>query len=207
MTGRHSVRGRCSTPPSNAVHKGSLERLLRRVGIGDAAEIPLAYRLGPVRTAELANSARPAIRREPAECRPRHRRGRRLRLRSCTGNGRRPRRPTAGSEDASGRARRAAPRQDPRVGVEGARLRSAGDRLLDGPRRCGIAIDGDAVGGDARRLVTTRRSPGRPAGRLDAGRLRAQLLPRLGRFERPPADARFVIDGTRVHVARLRSRA
>ena len=38
-----------------ALDAGFAERLLRHVGIGEAAHVTLAYRLGPVRTAELAN--------------------------------------------------------------------------------------------------------------------------------------------------------
>jgi vancomycin resistance protein YoaR len=50
-------------------------------------------------------------------------------------------------------------------------------------------------------LVTTKPVAGTLRVGLDVDRLRKELLPKLGRFEREPVDARFVVDGNRVRVA------
>jgi vancomycin resistance protein YoaR len=51
-------------------------------------------------------------------------------------------------------------------------------------------------------LVTTKPDGGRLLVELDPGGLREALLPRLGRFERAPTDARFVVDARSVRLVR-----
>ena len=74
-------------------------------------------------------------------------------------------------------------------------------RLLDGPREVRFR-DATAVlpGCDARGPRDDEASAGALRVGLDVDGLREELLPRLGRFERQPADARFVVDGNRVRI-------
>ena len=48
-----------------AIAPGARERLLRRIGLGDTRAIPLVYRIGPVRAAELANRLDDSFGEEP----------------------------------------------------------------------------------------------------------------------------------------------
>ena len=50
-----------------AVAPGARERLLRRLGLGDTRTIPLVYRIGPVRAAELANRLDDSFGEEPKD--------------------------------------------------------------------------------------------------------------------------------------------
>ena len=91
----------------------------------------------------------------------------------------------------------------PSVGVEQARVAErVVTRLLDGPREVRFR-DATAVLPVATlaSLVTTKPVAGTLRVGLDVDRLRKELLPKLGRFEREPVDARFVVDGNRVRVA------
>jgi len=186
-----------------ALLSGVTERLLRRAGIGEAHSIPLDYRLGPVRTAELANRLDRTFGEKPQDADI-----------VVTADGVSVSAPAQGTlvdRGALRRGLRALPlelgvplrREVPAVGVEEARIaQHTVSRLLDGPREVRFR-DGSAVLSAATLsgLVTTKPVAGRLRVGLDAAGLREELLPRLGRFERAPVNARFVIDGTRVRIA------
>lgn len=186
-----------------ALRAGAGERLLRHAGIGEAQRISLAYRLGPVRAAELANRLDKRFGEKPRDAGL-----------VVTAGGVSTTAPAPGTivdRGALRRSLRTLPpelgvplrRQSPAVGVEEARVaQRTVTRLLDGPREVRFR-DGSAVLSAATLsgLVTTKPVAGRLRIGLDAAGLRTELLPRLGRFERPPTDARFVVDGTRVRLA------
>ena len=92
----------------------------------------------------------------------------------------------------------------PSVGTAQAELaRARVVRLLDGPREvrfrdAAATLSVATLAG----LVTTQHAGGRLAVGLDAAGLREALVPRLGRFERPAADARFVTNGSSVRLVR-----
>ena len=186
-----------------ALRAGAGERLLRHAGIGEAQRISLAYRLGPVRAAELANRLDKRFGEKPRDAGL-----------VVTAGGVSTTAPAPGTivdRSALRRSLRTLPpelgvplrRQSPAVGVEEARVaQRTVTRLLDGPREVRFR-DGSAVLSAATLsgLVTTKAVAGRLRIELDAAGLRTELLPRLGRFERVPTDARFVIEGTRVRLA------
>ena len=187
-----------------ALDAGPGERLLRHVGLGSAEHIDVVYRLGPVRAAELANrldrrfgeqpqNADLVIDAEPASI-------------SITN----PAPGTLVDRAALRRGLRTLPAElgvplrphAPTVGVEQARIaQRVVTRLLDGPREVRFR-DATAVLPVATlaALVTTKPQGDTLRVGLDVDGLREELLPRLGRFERQPVDARFVVDGNRVRV-------
>jgi len=187
-----------------ALHAGALERLLRHAGIGEAQQVALAYRLGPVRLAELANRLDERFGEKPLDAGL-----------VVTADGVSISTPAPGTivdRAALRQDLRSLPlelgvplrRQAPAVGVDEARrAQRKVARLLDGPREvrfrdASVVLPVATLSG----LVTTEPVAGRLHVGLDAAALRTELLPRLGRFERLPASARFVVDGTRVRVAR-----
>ena len=186
-----------------ALSAGVREKLVRRAGIGKARRITLAYRLGPVRIAELANRLDRRFGEKPRDADL-----------VVTAGGVSVSAPAPGTVVDRGALRqglRTLPlelgvplrRQSPAVGIEEARVAERTvSRLLDGPREVRFR-DGSATLSAAtlRSLVTATPLAGRLRVGLDAAGLRAALLPRLGRFERPPTNARFVVDGTRVRIA------
>lgn len=186
-----------------ALRAGAGERLLRRAGIGKARSISLAYRLGPVRTAELANLLDMRFGEKPQDADL-----------VVAADGVSISAPAPGTSVDRGALReglRTLPPelgvllrpQSPTVDVEEARVAERRvSSLLDGPREVRFR-DGSAMLSAATLsgLVTTEPVGGRLLVALDPAGLRAELLPRLGRFERPPANARFVIEGTRVRIA------
>ncbi len=188
---------------ATALRADARERLLRHAGIGEAQSIALAYRLGPVQTAELANRLEARFGEKPRDAGL-----------VVTAGGVSTTAPATGTivdRGALRRGLRTLPpelgvplrRQSPAVGVEEARVaQRTVTRLLDGPREVRFR-DGSAVLSAATLsgLVTTKAVAGRLRIELDAAGLRTELLPRLGRFERVPTDARFVIEGTRVRLA------
>ena len=186
-----------------ALRAGVREKLSRRAGIGKAQRIALAYRLGPVRIAELANRLDRRFGERPRDADL-----------VVTAGGVSVSAPAPGTVVDRGALRqglRTLPlelgvplrRQSPAVGIEEARVAERTvSRLLDGPREVRFR-DGSATLSAAtlRSLVTATPLAGRLRVGLDAAGLRAELQPRLGRFERAPANARFVVDGTRVRIA------
>ena len=189
-----------------ALDAGFAERLLRHVGIGEAAHVTLAYRLGPVRTAELANRLDLRFGEQPQ--------GADLVIEESGVSITTPEEGTLVDRGALRRGLRTLPRelgvplrrQRPTVGVDEARVAQRQvSRLLAAPRE--VRFRDGAAGlsvATLRGLVTTEPAGGRLRVGLDVARLREALLPRLGRFERPAVDARFVVDGARVHIAPAR---
>ncbi len=90
----------------------------------------------------------------------------------------------------------------PSIGVDEARKAQAQvKRLLDGPREVRFRDSTAVLPVRALApLITTVPAAGQLTIRLDPEGLRRALLPRLGRFEQSPTDARFEIDGTRVRL-------
>jgi vancomycin resistance protein YoaR len=185
-----------------ALDTSPFDRVLRRLGVGNARKLGLAYRFGPVRAAEVANrldrlfgeparNARVVIGERETTIEP----------------------PAPGTRIDRGALRsglRTLPPElglplrkvPPAVGVSAARrAKRTVDRLLDGPRSVRFrATEAPLSVSLLRSLIVTA-----PLGReivvgLDPHGLRAALLPRLGRFETPPHDARFTIDGPRVRI-------
>jgi len=186
-----------------ALAAGPGERLLRHAGIGTARAIAVVYRLGPVRAAELANRLDRRFGEQP--------RNAGLVVDSGVVSVSAPAPGTLVDRAALRKGLRTLPselgvplrRQIPTVGVAEARIaQRTATRLLDGPRdvrfRDASAVLSAGALGD---LVTAKAVAGRLQVGLDPARLRMALLPRLGRFEREPEDARFVIEGNRVRVA------
>ena len=187
-----------------ALATGTGSRLLRRLGLGNERRIPVTYRLGPVRAAELANRLDRAFGDEPKNAD--------LEISPDGGT-------VAVTVPAPGTVvDRAALRRGlvtlppelgiplvtraPAVGIAEARgARAQVVRLLDGPRevrfRNAAAVLPVAV---LAGLVTTKPDAGRLRVGLDPGRLREVLLPSLGSFERAPANARFVTGDTDVRL-------
>lgn len=181
---------------------GPVERLLRHVGIGDAKRIPLAYRLGPVRAATVANRidatfgslprdgdvvvTADEIRVEPA---------------------------APGLAVDRGKLRRALRALPAEVGVpleeaapvvtteEAEETAAEIQQLVSATRGVGYE-DARATlfPSRLRSLVRTERVDGALRVRLDARGLLASLRPRLARFERAPRDASFAVNGARASV-------
>lgn len=186
-----------------ALDAGPLERLLRRAGLGEVRQVELAYRLGPVRTAELADRldlrfgepARDAgvvVTEDgttidaPARGTQVDRRALRLALRTLPGELGLP-----------------VEIEPPAVGIEEARrAKRQIDRLLDEPRSVRFRdVDVPLPVPLLRSLVTTSVADGKLNVGLEVDGLTRALLPKLRRFEQPARDARFVVEGTRVRVA------
>lgn len=182
---------------------GTLDRMLRRVGIGRKREIPLAYRLGPVRAAELADMLDARFG-EPA----------RDAALIVSATGTTVVAPSQGMRVDRGALRRGLRSLPPELGIpiatelpavdiaDARRAARRIDRLLDGPRLVRFRrVDAPLPVSLLRSLVTTAPVAGELDVSLDPDGLRRALAPRLGRFEQPPRDARFVVDGSRVRIA------
>ena len=185
-----------------ALETGALDRVLRRVGVGKAETLELAYRLGPVRTAELADRLDRRFG-EPA----------RDAVLVVREGGTRVEPPSQGirvDRRALRQGLRTLPAElglpveteHPAVDVEEAqRAKRRIDRLLDGPRSVRFRdVAAPLSVALLRSLVVTTAADGELAVGLDPDGLRGALLPELGRFERPARDARLVVDGTRVRI-------
>ena len=199
--GRSSIRR--STSRSTRPRRAAAASRRHRHG---RARSTLAYRLGPGALGRAREPARPAVRREAAERRPRRRRRRgvRLDLRAGAGDGRRPRSAATRPPHASRRARRAAAAPGSRASASRRRgSRSArSTRLLDGPREVRFR-DAAAVLPPATlaALVTTRPGRGRLRVGLDVPRASGRSSLRSSAASSvQPVDARFVVDGSRVRV-------
>jgi vancomycin resistance protein YoaR len=188
-----------------ALDAGPGERVLRHVGKGGVADIHVYYRRGPVRGAELANRLDARFGEQP--------RNADLAIDADTESVSisKPAPGTLVDRAALRRGLRTLPAElgvplrthAPAVGVEQARVaQGVVTRLLDGPREVRFR---DATAplpvATLAALVTTKPLNGALRVGLDADRLREELLPTLGRFERPAVDARFVVEGSRVRVA------
>jgi vancomycin resistance protein YoaR len=185
-----------------ALDAGVRERLLRRFGIGDAQHISLSYRLGPVRAARLANRLDESFGRLPRDAD--------IVVKPTGVSVSAPAPGTVVDRGALRSGLASLPRElgvplrnrRPEVGIEQARVAQRRvRRLLDGPREVRLQ-DGAAVlpVETLASLVTTTPAEGRLVVGLDPERLRMALLPDLRRFERPPVDARFNVDGRRVRI-------
>ncbi len=182
---------------------GTLDRMLRRVGIGGRKELQLAYRLGPVRAAELADMLDARFG-EPA-------RDAALTVSATGTTVVAPSQGTHVDRRALRRGLRTLPAELgvpietelPAVDIADARRAARRvDRLLDGPRVVRFrGVDATLPVSVVRSLVTTAPAAGELAVGLDPDGLRKALSRKLGRFEQPPRDARFVVDGSRVRVA------
>ncbi len=183
---------------------GWTSRLLRRAGLGDERAIPLAYRLGPVRAAELANRLDDEFGDEPRNADL---------VIAPDGSTVTVTAPAPGTLVDRGALRRAlatlpeelgVPLVDraPAVGIDEAQKAQARvKRLLREPREVRFR-DSVAVlrASTLAPLITTEPAGSQLGIRLDPKGLREALLPRLGQYEQAPTDARFVIDGTRVRL-------
>ncbi len=187
-----------------AIAPGTRKRLLRRLGLGDTRTIPLVYRIGPVRAAALANRLDDSFGEEPKtadlEISPD---GASVTITT-------PAPGTVVDRAALRSGLRSLPAElgiplvarAPSVGTAQAeRARAKVARLLDGPREVRFRDTAATLPVAAlAALVTTQPVGGRLLVTLDAERLREALLPRLGRFERQAADARFVANGSTVRL-------
>ena len=188
-----------------AIESSASSRLLRRVGFGAKRTIPLTYRLGPVRAAALANRLDAAVGDEPKDA------GLEV---AADGSSVTITAPAQGAVVDRSALRRELSRlpqelgiplvnRAPSVGVAEARVAQAQvTRLLDRPREVRFRdASAELSAATLAALVTTRSVAGRLRAGLDSEGLRRALLPRLGRFEQAPVDARFVVNGTRVRLA------
>jgi vancomycin resistance protein YoaR len=192
----------------DALAPGARKRLLRRLGLGDTRAIPLVYRIGPVRAAELANRLDDSFGEEPKNAD--------LEV-AADGTSVAITTPAPGtvvdraalrSSLTSLPAELGVPlvTRAPSVGTAQAEVaRAKVVRLLDGPREVrfrdtAATLPVATLAG----LVTTKPDGGRLLVEVDAGGLR-EALPRLRRFERAPTDARFVTDGSSVRLVRASS--
>lgn len=185
-----------------ALETGPLDRVLRKVGIGKAETLELSYRLGPVRTAELANRldrrfgepARDAVvvvAHDGTTVEPPSQ-GTRVDRRALR----------QGLRTLPAELGLAVETELPAIDVEEAqRAKRRIDGLLDGPRSVRFRdVDAPLPVALLRALVTTTVADRELVVGLDPDGLRGALLPKLGRFEQPTRDARFVVDGTRVRI-------
>jgi vancomycin resistance protein YoaR len=194
------------TALDEALAPGTRERLQRRLGLGATHAIPLVYRIGPVRAAELANRLDDSFGDEPKNAD--------LEV-AAGGTSVAITTPAPGTVVDRAALRRSLTSLPAEVGVPlVTRAPSVGSaqaelareqvvRLLDGPREVRFRDTTATLPVAAlASLVTTNPDGGRLMVELDPGGLRAALLPRLGRFERAAADARFVTDGGSVRLVR-----
>ncbi len=185
-----------------ALDAGPRERLLRRFGLGAAERITVVYRIGPVRAAELANRLDKRFGEKPRNADL-----------VIAGGSVSVSKPVPGAlvdRAALRRGLRTLPaelgvpthRASPTVGVEAARTaQRTVERLLAVPREVRFQDSTAALpAATLASLVTTAPVGDRLRVGLDVDRLRMELLPRLGRFEREPVDAHFVAEGSSVRL-------
>ncbi len=205
VTGRElGARPLLDVALDEAVAPNARTRLLRRLGIGGARTIPLTYRLGPVRAAELANRLDDSFGDEPTSADLEISAGGTSVAVTAPAPGTVVDRAALRNGLASLPAELGIPlvTRAPSVGTAEAEIaRIQVERLLDRPRevrfRDASTILPIATLAD---LVSTRAEMGRLRVGLDSERLRQALLPRLSRYERVPADARFVTSGDSVRL-------
>lgn len=187
---------------AEAMDAGPLDRLVRRVGIGDGQQLALSYRLGPVRAARVSNridrrfgeparDAAVVVKAAAVEVEP-----------AAPG--------TAVDRGALRRALRTLPTEvgltlvtsAPVVSTEEAtRAAAQVEQLVSAPRRVRFRdVTATLWPNRVRSLVLTERSNGELAVRLDPAGLVAALRPRLGRFEQTPRDATFATSAKRARV-------
>jgi vancomycin resistance protein YoaR len=187
---------------AEAFAAGVVDRVLARVGVRDGERIPLRYRLGPVRAAELANRIDARFGGAPRDARVVVSEGG-IRVTAA-------RRGTAVDRGALRRALRTLPAGvrlaivDARPVVSTAEAERAAariERLVETPRKV-RAGDAEATltPNRLRSLVRTERADGALAVTLDPKGLAASLRVRLGAKEVPARDASFAVDGRRARV-------
>jgi vancomycin resistance protein YoaR len=182
--------------------RGSVGRVLARLGVQEGPRVDLAYRLAPVRVAQLCN-------------RLDHRFGTPWRDAAVS-----VRDDSIGVVDARagvgvdrGALRRGLRTLPPSVSLSVVPMRpvvSTGEatsaaarieHLLDGPRRVRFRdAESTLTPRRLRALVRTERADGSLAVSLDAKGLQASLRPRLGAFEVAPSKATFWVGARRAHV-------
>lgn len=178
-----------------ALDAGSTERVLARVGVRSGAEIPLEYRLAPVRAAELGNRIDDRLGHPPRDARVVVGDDE---IRVVDG-----RSGTAVDRRALRRALRTLPANvalvvgeaDPLVSTDEAEAAAARiERLLEAPRRVRAGeSEATLTRNRLRGLVRTEREDGALAVSLDPKGLGASLRIRLGASEVPARDADFAV--------------
>ena len=208
-TGAATTRGRdvdavplVDTALDAAVERGTVGRVLARLGIRKGPSVPLEYRIAPVRAAELANRLDRRFGRPWRDGRVEVDEDalRVVEARAGSGIDRR----------AFRRALRAMPDTvtltvvpvAPVVTTEEAEATAARiERLLDGPRRVRFRDrEATLTPRRLRALVRAERANGGLELLLDPAGLHASLRPRLGGFEVEPRDATFWVSASRAHV-------
>ena len=187
---------------TTALDAGSTERVLSRLGLRNGPELVLAYRLAPVRAAELANRIDARFGDPPQDAEvvvaPDE-----IRVKEATSG-------TAVDRGALRRALRTLP---PEVAVDvvaagpvvGTREADAAarriERLLETPRRVRAGeAEATLTPQRLRALVRTERADGALGVFLDAKGLGASLRIRLGETEVPARDADFAVGAKRARV-------
>jgi vancomycin resistance protein YoaR len=205
VTGRElGARPLVALALDEAIAPTAWTRLMRRLGLGDTRAIPLTYRLGPVRAAELANRLDDSFGEAPKNAD--------LEITSDGSS-------VAVTAPAPGTVvDRAALREGlstlpdelgvplgtrtPSIGlVEAAVARARVARLLEQPRE--VRFRGESAQlpvATLAGLVTTQPDRGELRVILDPTGLRKALLNQLGRFERAPTNARFATSGGTVRL-------
>ena len=181
---------------------GAVRRVLARVGLRSGPKVELAYRIAPVRTAELANRLDRRFGRPWRDARvvvDKHS----IRVVEAR----------AGSGIDRGSFRRALRLLPASLALDVVRVRpvvstseaeaaaSRIERLLETARRVRYKDRESTLTPQRLRvLVRTERADGTLALSLDSKGLHASLRPRLGVFETPARDATFWVGANRVHV-------
>jgi vancomycin resistance protein YoaR len=196
------ARPRVEAALAAALDAGPFDRVLARLGVRDGPELELAYRLAPVRAAELANRVDRRFGDPPRDADVR-----------VTDDGVEvveARDGTAVDRGALRRALRTLPSRlalpighaAPVVATREGRAAAARiERLLDAPRQVRFEdAEATLTPRRLRTLVRTQRADGSLRVSLDPKGLGASLRLRLGGFEDPPRDATFAVDGRRARV-------
>jgi vancomycin resistance protein YoaR len=185
-----------------ALDAGATDRVLARVGLRDGDRLPLRYRLGPVRVAELANHIDARFGDPPRDARVVVSDDEIRVTEARPGN--------AVDRGALRRALRTLPAAvrlsvvdaSPVVSTREAKQAAARVERLVGSTRRVRAGDTEATltPSRLRTLVGTERQDGELAVLLDPKGLAASLRVRLAAKEVPARDASFAVDGTRARV-------
>ena len=185
-----------------ALDAGATDRVLSRIGVRDGPELPLAYRLAPVRAAQLANRIDDRFGDPPLDAK--------VVVEADEVRVEEARSGTAVDRGALRRRLRTLPREarldiaasGPVVTTVEAEAAAARiERLLEGPRRV-RAGDAEATltPQRLRALVRTERANGSLVVSLDPEGLGASLRIRLGDAEVPARDADFAVGARRARV-------
>ena len=185
-----------------ALDAGPLDSVLARIGVRDGPDSELAYRLAPVRAAILADRVDRRFGNPPrdADARVTDDAVRIVAARPGTAVDRGALRRSLATLPA--RVTLSIGPADPVVNTTEARHAAAViERLLEAPRRVRFE-DAEAMltPRRIRALVRTERADGTLRVTLDPKGLGASLRVRLGRYETPPRDATFAVDGSRARV-------